>query len=180
MTLEPPVNVSLINVGVKLPFGREGRELISFLGNAVQNRTFNTCKSLRGKQRGPPKTQRLLGETNVGRRCQKLTSRSSGTRTLSCLGISSVCQVPLHIDCKVFKTRETDGGRDIVRDTLYEQNRRAGSEFGVCKKRRGEGKSVVVPQSANYQTLATRAGDLDVRQLPIGILSLTGKVSTTG
>ena len=139
------MNVNLRYVGVKLWFRRKGRQLTSFLRNSAQNRTFNVCENLREKQRGPPKTQRLLRGTNVEHQCQKFTLHSSWIRTLSCLDISGVCQVPLHADYHVFKTRETDGGRDVVRDTLFEQNRCVGREFRVCGERRDEGRSIVVP-----------------------------------
>jgi len=137
--------MNLENAVMRLPFGRKGRELTSVLGNSVQNGVFSASENLRGKQRGPPKTQRLLGETSAGHRCQKPTSRNSGIRTLSRLDIGGIRQVPLHADYNVFKTRESDGGQDIVRETLFEQDGRVGSEFGVCRKRCGECGSIVVP-----------------------------------
>ena len=61
------------------------------------------------------------------------------------LDIGGIRQVPLHADYNVFKMRENDGGQDIVRETLFEQDGRVGSEFGVYGKRGGECGSIVVP-----------------------------------
>ena len=49
--------------------------------------------------------------------------------TLSPLDISGVRQVPLYADQNVFERRENEGGQDIVRDALCEQDCRVGSEF---------------------------------------------------
>ena len=102
-------------------------------------------KKLREEQCGPPKTRQLLGEMRTGYQCQRHTSHGLGMPTLGRLDISSVRQVPLYADYNGLERRETDGGRDIVREALCEQDRRVGSEFWVCRERRGEGGSVIVP-----------------------------------
>jgi len=65
--------------------------------------------------------------------------------TLRRLDINSVRQVPLHADNHICEVREMDGSQDIVYDTLFKQNRRVVSEFGVCSKRCGKGGRIVMP-----------------------------------
>ena len=64
---------------------------------------------------------------------------------MSRLYINSIRQVPLHADDNILEIRETDRGQDIVRDALFEQNRRVGGEFRACGKRCGESGGIVVP-----------------------------------
>lgn len=64
---------------------------------------------------------------------------------MSCMDIRSVRQVPLHADYNILEIREEDGGRDVIRDALLEQNRRVGRELWVCRKRCGKGGGIVVP-----------------------------------
>ena len=52
-------------------------------------------------------------------------SRGFRILTLSCLDICTVRYVALYADYDILEVRECDGGRDIVRDALFEQNRRA-------------------------------------------------------
>ena len=142
--LEPPETMILRDVGVKLSFGRKGQKLTSLPGISVRNRRINACTNFRREQRNLPKTQRLLGEMDAMHQCQKLRSRSSGIRTLSSLNISAVRQVSLHADYNIIESREDEGGQEIVADALLEQDRRVGSELGICGKRRGEGEGIIL------------------------------------
>ena len=65
--------------------------------------------------------------------------------TLRRLDINGVRQVPLHADNNIFEVREMDGSQDIVYDTLFKQNRRVVSKFGVCSKCCDEGGGIVMP-----------------------------------
>ena len=64
---------------------------------------------------------------------------------MSRLDISGVGQVPLHTDYDVLEIWKTDGGQDIVREALFEQNRRVGGEFRDYGKCCGKSGGIIVP-----------------------------------
>jgi len=70
-------------------------------------------------------------DMKIGYQCQKLGPPGYIVPTLRRLDISTVRQVPLHADNNICEVREMDGGQDVVCDTLFKQNRRVASEFGV-------------------------------------------------
>ena len=110
----------------------------NFLGNSVQNWALIKSKVLREvKRRTEDPTIASGGMSN-----RKLTSRDR-VLTLSRLDISSVRQVSLYTDNNVFEMWKKDRGQDIVRDALFKQNHRVGSEPRVCGKCCGQGGGIV-------------------------------------
>jgi hypothetical protein len=140
------VNGNLINVGMRSPLEREGHAPTKILRNPVRNRIFNAFFFPSGRNnatyRSPSNcyAKRILG-INTRTSCRMV----GGILTLSCLDISSVRQVSLHTDDNVPEIWETEGGQEVVRDALFEQNRRVGGEFWACRERCGEGGGIVVP-----------------------------------
>ena len=92
-----------------------------------------------------PRTERPLTGANNNHQHQKFASSSSRIHTLSLLDIGSIRYVPLDADDDILKFGKFEGGRDIIRDTLLEQNCRVFRKVLVCCKSFGKGWGIIVP-----------------------------------
>ena len=105
---------------------------------------FNACKFQESEQRDLPKPrQSLVGVNNKYQR-RYFTSHGLRMLTLSRLDIGGVRYVTLYADQDILEFRECDGGRDVVRDALLEQNRRIYQKVFVCGEGRGKGGGVIL------------------------------------
>ena len=113
------------------------------LGNPTRNnyKVFNELKFQNIREDAPTTRQLLADMISMS----EIRPPSGMVPTLRRLDINSVCQVPLHADDHICEVREMDGSQDIVYDTLFKQNRRVVSKFGVCSKCCGKGGRIVMP-----------------------------------